>query len=96
MKSKELGKELKELVVGFFGGVGLAMTIVLIACCYVVKANASQDAPDDLYAMQCVDGKCYYATGKEVPKDVLVKFQQYMTEAMAKLEKEEEGEESAE
>lgn len=95
MNSKELGKELKELVVGFFGGVGLAMAIVLIAYCSVGKANASQDAPDDLYAMQCVDGKCYYATGKEVPKDVLTKFQQYITEEMAKIEKEE-GAESVE
>lgn len=57
------------------------------------KARASQDAPDDLYAMQCVDGKCYYATGKEVPKDVLAKFQQYITDEMAKIEQE--GEERA-
>jgi hypothetical protein len=80
---------------GFAAGIAVLCAVTL-SFVLSTKAHASQDAPDDLYAMQCVDGKCYYATGKEVPKDVLVKFQQYMTEAMAKLEKEEEGEESAE
>lgn len=52
-------------------------------------AYASQDAPNDLYAMQCVEGKCYYATGKEVPEQVLAAFEKQMNDEMVKLEKEE-------
>lgn len=76
MKSKELGKELKELMLGFCGGVTLAMAIVLIAYCSVGKANASMSAPDDPYAIQCMGDKCYYITGKEVPVAVLKKLEQ--------------------
>lgn len=79
---------------GFAVGVGL-LCVITLSFVLSTKAHASQDAPDDLYAMQCVEGKCYYATGKEVPKDVLTKFQQYITEEMAKIEKEE-GAESVE
>ena len=52
------------------------------------KVHASQDAPNDLYAMQCVDGTCYYATGKQIPENVLKQFEKHLADEMAKLEKE--------
>jgi len=53
------------------------------------QAKASQDAPNDLYAMQCVEGTCYYATGKKIPKETLAKFEKHLADEMAKIEKEE-------
>jgi len=51
-------------------------------------AHASQSAPDDMWAVQCLDDKCYYVTGKEVPPAVLAKYEKQMTEEMAKSNQE--------
>lgn len=66
------------------------MNKVFAAVALLVSFNvmASQDAPDDLYAMQCIDGTCYYATGKQVPENVLKKFEKDMAAEMAKIEQE--------
>ena len=52
-------------------------------------AHASQDAPNDPYAIQCIDGKCYYITGKQVPAVALAKFEKELATEQAKQEKEE-------
>ncbi|QXO10309.1 hypothetical protein pEaSNUABM37_00350 [Erwinia phage pEa_SNUABM_37] len=67
----------------------------IVALLVSFNVMASQDAPDDLYAMQCVDGTCYYATGKQIPENVLKKFEQEMAAEMAKIEQEQ-GEQSSE
>lgn len=77
-------------MIGFSVGMAL-LSVITLSFVLSTKAHASQDAPDDLYAMQCVDGQCYYATGKRVPEDVLKKFEKHIAEEMAKLEKEEGG-----
>lgn len=61
----------------------------VIALLLSFNAMASQDAPDDLYAMQCVDGTCYYATGKQVPERVLKDFEKELAAVAARIEKEE-------
>ena len=65
----------------------VCMTGLLLALS--AQGHASQDAPNDLYAMQCIEGVCYYPTGKRVPDDVLMKFQQQLAAEMAKAEQEE-------
>lgn len=67
----------------------IALSVITLGFVLSTKAHASQDAPNDLYAMQCIDGKCYYATGKKVPEDVLKKFEKHLADEMAKLEQEE-------
>ena len=67
----------------------VALSVITLGFVLSTKAHASQDAPNDLYAMQCIDGQCYYATGKKVPEDVLKKFEKHLADEMAKLEQEE-------
>lgn len=69
-------------VIGVLGFVFVGFLISTVA-------YASQDAPNDLYAMQCIDGTCYYATGAKVPDVVLKKFEQEMAAELAKQEKQE-------
>lgn len=97
MKSNALRGVLKMIIciiVAFIAIVALT-TAIMFFNTIGNTAHASQDAPNDLYAMQCIDGTCYYATGKPIPKAVLEKFEKQMAVEMAKISQEQ-GEESEE
>lgn len=89
MKKNDFHEKLFRVsMISFMVGM-VSLSVITLAFVLSTKAHASQDAPNDLYAMQCIDGQCYYATGKKVPEDVLKKFEKQLADEMAKLEKEE-------
>lgn len=79
-----------KMLMRFFTVWMVGLSVISLLYVLSTKAHASQDAPDDLYAMQCVDGTCYYPTGKPIPEATLAKFEKHLADEMAKLEKEEE------
>lgn len=89
MKPTDFHEKLFRVLMVLFCVGMISLSAITLLYVLSAKAHASQDAPDDLYAMQCVEGKCYYATGKQIPAATLAQFEKHLADEMAKIEQEE-------